>query len=462
MFMSDASGPCAGAKAAKEGIDERAALVPSELSINGGSVFGSTGANSAKAVQVACWDPERKDDAILARCSDGRYPCLDVIRIFCVWLVCVDHGGTSFGHWNVMFVQSWVLQYLFLICGICFAISSRSLSFFLSRLGLYFAVGMACNWAAWTVLGKDPRTDLWNVIFQFWFVVALMIFVIWLAPIRHILRMPLLETADLRLPTCFLLMGAGCLCIAAVCHKIIIPLMQALFAAPLSYLAGKAGHAAEFWGMPGSESAAEDFISDFLTYFQVSAYNLFIVVAFPKMHRDVTLVAWLLIGNVYLHKALLYRAQEARLINAFDFTLLGLVCYSYGLKWRWIIGEYMLRYWFVMLFICAILWKPGTYGRFDEAPPQDFTLRATYNMIELVCLLFFLTAAERSFSPKIFTIDKLEFLGNWALFLFLVHKAVHLLVPAPFNWVVLISLIIPCYALYERPKRHRSTSDNTP
>merc|ERR1719498_2033642 len=63
---------------------------------------------------------------------DGRrHYCLDVSRIVCVGLVAVNHGGTSwsdqFGLYNEMYVQQWVLQWLFMICGMSFAISSRNI-----------------------------------------------------------------------------------------------------------------------------------------------------------------------------------------------------------------------------------------------------------------------------------------------------------------------------------------------
>jgi hypothetical protein len=40
--------------------------------------------------------------------SARRYAHLDATRIVCVFCVAVDHGNSSFGDWNVIFVQNWL------------------------------------------------------------------------------------------------------------------------------------------------------------------------------------------------------------------------------------------------------------------------------------------------------------------------------------------------------------------
>ena len=47
---------------------------------------------------------------------------------------------------------------------------------------------------------------------------------------------------------------------------------------------------------------------------------------------------------------------------------------------------------------------------------------------------------SRFADPKIFNEAQLGFTGNLGLFLFLVHKAVRIVVPSPFNWFLLISM----------------------
>lgn len=396
---------------------------------------------------------------LLPSSPDGRHPCLDVVRILCIWLVVVDHAGTPFGVWNVMYVQAWVLQYLFMICGISFGLTSKSLAGVLLRLGGICCAGTFFNGIAWAILGLDWRHEIFNVVFQFWFVVGLMVFLILLAPLKANLQrtvqrleagVPAMHAdspfADLSIPSVLLILSGGYYLLTLVVQLMVIPFFQHYTAASLAVLVNnKLGSAAEFWNMPTTTPDAKIFIEDFLTYMQLSLSNLYLVYVFPILSSKVELVGWLIILNTYLHKMLCYRAQEARLLNSFDCTMLGLVCFYYGLSQRQRIGTYICRYWFVFLFVCALLWPTGTNGRFDEHPPTDLLTRARDNALEMLFIILFLTAVERIADEKIFRVDHLDFLNIWALTLFMVHKAVHMLAPQPLNWFVLFALAIPFY-----------------
>jgi len=63
--------------------------------------------------------------------------------------------------------------------------------------------------------------------------------------------------------------------------------------------------------------------------------------------------------------------------------------------------------------------------------------------------------------PKIFSEDRMEFMGNFALLLFLVHKAIYILVPQPYCWLVILSLIPLCYTIQvccTKPRRQLDQS----
>jgi len=414
----------------------------------------------------------QENSELLQRTADGgRHPCLDVIRIICIGLVCVDHGGTSFGAWNVMYVQAWVLQYLFLICGICFGVSSKTTGGFVWRLASYFCAGVFCNLCAYVILGLDWMSDLFNMVFQFWFVAALMGFIVALAPLKAHLCSTVekyqevgrlhTKSADtfavfgpISPATAFTLLCGGYAAFHFIYSVSVIPLMQTFLGTPLAALVRThMGKGAEFWGLPMTSEDGREFIGLLFVYLRLSASNIYIVVCTPMLSVKLPLVGWLVLINTYAQKMVLYRAAEARMINGFDCAMLGLVCYYYGLYKRRVIGAYLVRYWFVLLFLCACLWPPGKVGRFDEFPPEDLLTRARDNFLELIFVVLFLTAAERMIDPEIFTTDRLEYLGNWAFAVFLVHKAVHLLVPAPMNWVVLLSLAAPfCLAQYASDK----------
>eukprot|EP00927_Polykrikos_kofoidii_P025597 TRINITY_DN2296_c0_g2_i1.p1 TRINITY_DN2296_c0_g2~~TRINITY_DN2296_c0_g2_i1.p1 ORF type:complete len:534 (-),score=68.59 TRINITY_DN2296_c0_g2_i1:29-1447(-) len=430
--------------------------------------IGSYGTNTVltrKPAEVSD-DSEESDELFKA---STRHPCMDVARIICIGMVCVDHGGTTFGVWNVMFVQSWVLQYLFLISGVCFGMTSRSIGFFVSRLAMYFGIGVACNLCAWIILGKDWQHNMWNVVFQFWFVVALGGFVVLLTPLKMHCRAVRDRVRETRVPsgivpasddsTWNLIQGltvtaVGYICLIFLFSYTVIPLLQFVLATPLLQLVTTyLGSGAEFWGLPTTHEESRAFISQFFSYFELSLTNIYLVVMFPTVSSRLGLVVWLVLLNTYSNKMILYRAQEARMINGFDCVMLGLVTFNFGMAKRWVIGKYIIRYWFVVLFICAILWRPGSYGRLDEHPPTNLIVRMEYNLLEFIFVVIFFTALERGIDEKIFSQDKLDFLGNWAMLLFLVHKAVHMLFDSPYNWFVLLGLTFPCWMLHPAPKK---------
>jgi len=391
-------------------------------------------------------------------------PALDVVRIFCVWLACVDHAGTKFGKWNYMYVQSWVLQYLFMVCGICYSLSTRPLLSYLKRLALYFCIGVIFNLVAWMIAGLDWKHNMWGVVFQFWFIFGLMIFTTLLTPIKKYLRQ-IRQQADatgaatwtftpppgeviaylkLGLGQLFIIIS-GAACVIIVFMYVFIPMLQLSLAPLVNSLCSKMGSSGEFWGMPSDPSETKDFIHDFFGCWGLTISSVFIVVAWPLISSRISLIGWLVIANMYAHRLFMYRNQDSRMVNGFDFTMLGLVCCECGLSHRRIVGEYMLRYWFVFLFVCGILWPPGTQSRMDEHPPRQLNVRFTYNLLEMLFTMLFLCAMERMIDPKIFRKDRMQFFGNFALALFLVHKAVYILVPRPYCWIVIFSLVPICY-----------------
>lgn len=435
-----------------------------------------TGKSNIQSYGVASSENEAQiDDSspkLLVGGIKGQFIALDMFRVICVCMVVVDHGGTSFGHWNTMFVQSWVLQWLFLIAGICYGVTSRGLWHYLSRLGGYFCVGVFCNFLAFVIVGNDVRGNLWNVVFQFWFIVGLMGFLVLLTPIKKHLK----SVVDARgtdseedflkhgpgpasmgfkyhpAACIFLVIGGFCL-IYAFANFVFIRICQMLFSVPLATWATGMGPASEFWGLPQNAADAHDFIADFIGYFLLSVTSLYLIVVFPMVSDRLEYTAWIVLFNTYSHRMLLYRSQMARLINGFDVTMIGITCFYYGLAHRRVVGEYMTRYWFVMLFTCSVLWPPGTYGRFDEDPPTDLAFRMRYNFSEAVFTVGFLCSMERMIDTKIYTKDRMQFLGMWSLILFLVHKAVHIVFPSPFNWIVLLALLLPCYMMQSPPKK---------
>jgi len=217
-------------------------------------------------------------------------------------------------------------------------------------------------------------------------------------------------------------------------------LLDGQYATSLQEAFGAMGNAAQYWE-DASGSAASSLIKDICAAVELSLSNVWLAVAVPVLlpqHQSTT--GWLILVNMHARRLLpWYSGLGEKALNGFDLMLLGTTCFYLGLSKRRQIGIVIARYWWVLLFVIGLVWLPGTYGRYDQLQSTPWELTWRMRLLDMFFLSAFLSAGERFADPKIFTEDKLGFIGNLGLFLFLVHKAVHLVVPAPWNWVLLMS-----------------------
>merc|ERR1719195_2563186 len=217
-----------------------------------------------------------------------------------------------------------------------------------------------------------------------------------------------------------------------------MPVLVALFTGPLQSTIEGMGESSKFWGLPEGIDRSEwqAFIAQMLKDSEI------------RITSRLPLTMWVLFLNTYLHKCMLYRSQTCRMLNAFDYTLMGLSFYYLGLAGRRVIGEYMARYWFIFLFTCSLLWQPGMFGRFDESPPTDLVVRFRYYLLEFWFALAFFSAVERVFDERIFKKDRLHFLGYWSLLVFLIHNFFVVLATQMEYWCMLVGTIPLCKLLF--------------
>jgi len=428
-------------------------------------------------------------DRLLPLTAKAGHPFLDITRICCVWCVAVDHGNWTFGHWNCMFTQDWVLQYLFLVCGVSYGISSRRLGGYLSRLFAYFVLGVLLNWCAAIVAGWSWRGNMFDVVFHLWFVVGLMLYAVVLAPLKWYLRRvaedldkqsesglrataeresipeadhPEAEespwhpvtgpqehsTYDVGTSVLWIMMavGGGIVFIViffTLCMRPVVLLLAARAGSSMHVF----GQGADFWGFPQDYEEAKTFFKRFFTYLMCSSTSVYLLVVCPRVLKHTSATTWLVIVNTYVHKLFFYRGQDDRFFHGLDLMIVGMSCYFLGLRHRRVIGLYVVRYWFAVLLACAMIWPPGAHQRFDEIPPppEDMELRIRVYLLEAIFVVIWLAAGERLVQPEIFTEDNLTFLNNWGLIIFLVHKAVHMTILPPLNWTLLLLLAPACY-----------------
>lgn len=208
------------------------------------------------------------------------------------------------------------------------------------------------------------------------------------------------------------------------------------------------GSKMKMWGAPATRDGAKIFVMESLVCLQLTLTNLFVVLVYPYLSGETSLVGWLLLVITYSHRIVFFRGQQERPLHCLDLTMLGLVCYFYGLRNRKRVSQFLVRYWMVVLFCCALLWPPFEYAnrkhRFDEEPIDRLDERARWNTLEGIFLMIWLVAGERLVDPKVFTQDGFSFLNTWALLVFLLHKAIHTTVLEPLNWIALIALAPLC------------------
>mmetsp|Transcript_18627 Transcript_18627/g.54087 ORF Transcript_18627/g.54087 Transcript_18627/m.54087 type:complete len:310 (-) Transcript_18627:26-955(-) len=243
--------------------------------------------------------------------------------------------------------------------------------------------------------------------------------------------------------------GGGLLFIVVLFVVALRPVIE-LLSPCIWRLFSRVGDGADFWGMPSDVNEARAFLERFCRYLMCTCSNIYLVMVCPLVCKRPSMTTWLVILNTYVHKLFFYRAQDDRFFHGFDLMTIGLCCYYLGLRMRRQIGVYVIRYWFVVMLACGLLWPPGVHDRFDENPPREVDTRVRVNLLELIFIVLWLAAGERLVQPEIFTEDKMDFLNNWALLLFLVHKAVHMTIVPPLNWATLLLLAPACHLMQHR------------
>mmetsp|Transcript_13478 Transcript_13478/g.31693 ORF Transcript_13478/g.31693 Transcript_13478/m.31693 type:complete len:450 (+) Transcript_13478:111-1460(+) len=414
------------------------------------SSYSSTLPRTDRAIGPDVAEPS--GDALLTRFCDGRAPILDVTRITCVFLVALDHGAPEYSHWNTLFTQNWGLQFIFLTCGVSFGFSKTGLGGYTMRLAMYFLCGVACNWTAWVISGQDWMRDPWNVVFQMWFVVGVIFYSLLLAPLRYAAGIQLKHARTAEDPTTQdILVGTMLLVLGVIISSSMSLLARMILfngEAPTPEAASDPSTLTGF-GYWFNRANGRQNIMSIVNSLALSFRAMWVVLItaswFPQWQ---SCLGWFLMLHMYGCRMLFwYPAPGDRLCHGLDIMLLGLTCYLFGLYKKERLADLAQRYWFVIVISLGVIWRPGTEGRFDSKPPEDLELRTRCQMIELIFMAWWLVAGERWVDHKIFTEDRLAFMGDWALLIFMVHKALHIILPNPFNWIAIASLVPVCWFL---------------
>merc|ERR1719203_2622004 len=105
------------------------------------------------------------------------------------------------------------------------------------------------------------------------------------------------------------------------------------------------------------------------------AMEIYLILVVPLMLPSKSYVGWTVLVVQYGNRMAYYRGPEERAFHGLDLMMLAMTVYYMGLRYRRKFGEYVIRYWFFVIFIGSVLWPPGYNGRIDVTPPVDESLR---------------------------------------------------------------------------------------
>lgn len=369
-------------------------------------------------------------DSILPAKTCGKYVHLDVTRVSCIVVIALCASEPSWLEYNTLFFQNWVIQYLWLVCGICYGLSSRPLLQYLGRLLLYFFIGIAAIWTACRikkVKGLPMGGDMW-------FVLVYAIFSLLLKPLKmRILRMQedpqrFLISAPTRTRK-RLFKGIAWICGG----QAILLLVSALVIIPLGVLAVHHFRLSD-------NLEAYTFIMHICAEVQACLSAVWIVYCVPYYFSDGGVIAWLLLANMYTFKFVCGYGETAFFSSGFQLLLIGLTASNLGLSKREQVSICFRRYWMVVVFLCAWCFTPGTHGWLMMTEPKDLWTRERFILLEVLLVVGWLVSGADWVDPKIFEADDLMWISDWASLLFLLHQALLISVPQA-CWLVFVGLM---------------------
>jgi hypothetical protein len=360
--------------------------------------------------------------------STARLWHLDFARICAIMCVIGEHsGGEDYTHRNVAFGLWWVLPYLYMTSGIGCMMSKKSLSGYVARLACVFAVGVAANWFADAITGRNWAGDFGNTIFQMFFVVMLVLMAVLTEPLRHALQHR--RDNALEKPTKSTLVATT---IAGVIAMIAL------------------------WNF--SRSSPQEHASygnAWLQYYSPILKHIPIIVAlicgmlFLGMYAAVVstpentgFIGWLLLAYVYVPQVMIPWDQSAfsHLMALYVFSMVTSV---FPLAGTAMISKCVRAYWPFLVMVLCLCSMPDMWGRCDVHPPYATWERLRLSFGELIMAVCFVTNAFAPDDPYKTTV----WMGWWSLFAYVFHVMFYRLLGSPYGAVVTFGFIPVFYAL---------------
>jgi len=185
-------------------------------------------------------------------------------------------------------------------------------------------------------------------------------------------------------------------------------------------------------------------------------------VMFPKLYgaEKANMTVWWLLLSLYFRRSFVSRERVDHVFHVFNMFFVGFIATFLGMRHRGHICKLVIRYWFMVVFICGILAVPGLKRSLEEDPINDYWIRLRVGLIETIFVICWLTGGDQMVDHKIFTEDKLQWVSYWSLLVYCSHVALFMVLPNQLwaGWLVLIMEAIPCILF----TRRRSMEERPP
>jgi len=345
-----------------------------------------------------------KDKQQASKAEQIRY--FDLWRVICVACVVITHVYEGYHQLNFFAVGQWVLQFLMLISGFCFARSEKSLLFYCRRLAMIWAAGTLLNWMALVAIGADWKADATRLMYQMGFALQIMVAAIFLFPLKCLLSAgELKENQDC---------SAGNATMPLALYSS-FALLMALFMLHPSMLEGK---------LQQSERLPIELFQSAAMLFLATALHALLP---PHLRHW---IGWALLLPMQLSRVLHAEPRPGSEVHLNDLYMWAVFIHYVPLKFQSEIGLAMAQLWPVWaIMVGFLLGLPGNEPSFPSLNPSpEMGKRARFYGVETILVLAFvcIPAAGKDATmvlPK-WLGPPLKWLNLLSLIAFCSHKAI--------------------------------------
>lgn len=329
---------------------------------------------------------------------------LDYARVVCICCVVAEHsGGASYSDDNLFFAQNWVLPWLYTISGICSMFSKAPMLSSLSKYFAVFAVGVAANWVADLITGRDWKGDFGNTIFQMAYMLGLMMLITITQPLRSAMHTQ--DTSrDATLPKSFKIYTCVLGFIALSCFGMYAMGSQFIDLKALETVFGE---------LEGTGLRALLFQFPMIVG---KLFGLLTMVCLAMFRGGSGWIPWVLLVLIYVSTVVVPFSWGGHAFRA-ELFLYGMVVFHWPYAGKAKVVSAVREYWPLMLGIMLFTSVPSTTGRCDLNPLNTWWERSRYYTLEAF-LLVLLCSGSMNTSDSL---NMSGWLNYWALFAFVFH-----------------------------------------